>query len=65
MAKLEMAKEYLFVNEIFSTVCYGTIAEILTVLFVGSEFRQLGFTQCFYIGTENSKTLSFRGSRER
>ena len=37
------------------------LAEILAVLFVGSEFWQLGFTQCFFMGTEYSKTLGYRG----
>ena len=39
------------------------VAEILTVLFVGSEFWQSGFTQCFFMGTEYFKTLGCRGSR--
>ena len=43
----------------------GLIAEILTVLFIGSEFWQLGFTQCSFMGTEYSKTLGCRGSRGR
>ena len=42
-----------------------TLAEILTVLFFGSEFWQLGFTQCFFLGTEYSKTLGCRGSKGR
>ena len=42
-----------------------TLAEILTVLFIGSEFWQLGFTKCFFMGTEYSKTLGCRGSRGR
>ena len=41
------------------------VAEILTVLFVGSEFWQLGFTQCFFMETENSKTLGYRENRGR
>ena len=41
----------------------GLIAEILTVLFIGSEFWQLGFTQFFFMGTEYSKTLGCGGSR--
>ena len=40
----------------------GLIAEILTVLFIGSEFWQLGFTRCFFMGTE---TLGCGGSRGR
>ena len=39
------------------------VAEILTVLFVGTEFWDLGFTQCFFMETEYSKTLGCRGSR--
>ena len=36
---------------------FKLLAEILTVLFVGSEFWQLGFTQWFFMGLNITKLL--------
>ena len=37
--------------------CYKSQNTNMTVLFIGSEFWQSGFTECFFMGTEHFKTL--------
>ena len=59
----EIRKESEYITKIMINRYEILMAE--TVLFIGSEFWQLGFTQCFFMGTEYSKTLGCRGSRGR